>query len=979
VEHPENPYDLDLRAHIWRYDPQSEHWENLYVSPMIMGSEGFEVPLAIGFRGMTIHQGPDDPEPGLYVPTWSPRLGPGPVLLRSFDGEHFERISEPGLGDPTVTTIRSVVSFRGKLFIAPTGTTKNHFSANIPDRMVILAGTHLEKSDWQLACEPFFGDETNEGVFCMTVYNDCLYAGTANGEEGFQIWKTDGKGELPYQWTKVVDHGCLRGKENQGAVSMKEFKGKLYVGGGILGGYDRPRNIGPASPELIRISADDSWELLVGEARMTPDGLKVPRSGLGAGFGGPAAGYFWCICEHDGWLYLGTYDMTNWLPYFYPENMPRRINRFVQSYGIWPIVENGAGFDLWRSSDGNRWLPVSRNGFGNHCNFGIRTMVSSPYGMFVGAANPFGPRIAVQHHAGWQYRDNPVGGLEIWQGRTASMGGQELADDLGTYPVHRIAREHVLPGMELDDEAIDRLSESLIDTYYEASGFRHCGYWRHQAVTPLEACENLVEELLAYVDKDNPDLLEIGSGRGATTRSIIRRLPGAGVVAMVRSKEELQVLKETVPKVVGKKMNERRPQFGSDAFDYIFCMEGLSANSNLFPAICKALRKDGLFLFTDILFAVEDDKKEITGNIADNPKSYEKKLKQCGFGDVRLYDLTAPCIGKFREHLNLYFRTKVMARSISMDIFEEILARLPGGSRQVSHYLMGVARKGQKHREKKMINTTYEPFSRQQEYIEVNRGFIDSLRLKQCDTLLDLACGTGTLSDLLGEMYPVKEIVGLDLSMESLQLAAEHFADHPGQAPIFLQGTADCLPLPDKRFDVVTMGNSLHNLPDPDLLLREIGRVMKTGGTFAFNTSFFAGTFPPGTEVLYHEWLKLALGYIQRKDAAMRKAGGSGIKRKRGTSHRAFSKKWPTPDEFTELLERNSFAVKWFCHRTIMLNEESLRKVGAYSEMAKVLLSGYPVEIASEALDASVAPAFAAYGRPQVRRLWLEIVAEKIE
>lgn len=276
-----------------------------------------------------------------------------------------------------------------------------------------------------------------------------------------------------------------------------------------------------------------------------------------------------------------------------------------------------------------------------------------------------------------------------------------------------------------------------------------------------------------------------------------------------------------------------------------------------------------------------------------------------------------------------------------------------------------------------MVNTTYEPFSRQAEYIDVNRGFIKSLDLQGCDALLDLACGTGTLTDLLRDTYSIEKIIGLDLSDESLLLAQEHFAGTRPPVPLFLQGTADCLPFDADRFQAVIMGNSIHNLPDQDLLLREIGRVLSPGGIFAFNTSFFAGTFPPGTETLYHEWLKIALNHIKEEDEKLRRQGKPGIRRQRKTSHRAFSRKWPTPDEITELLDRNGFSVKWYCHRTIHLNTESLRMVGAYAGMAKVLLSGYPVETASAALDASVEPAFAAYGRPEVKRLWLEVVAEK--
>lgn len=277
-----------------------------------------------------------------------------------------------------------------------------------------------------------------------------------------------------------------------------------------------------------------------------------------------------------------------------------------------------------------------------------------------------------------------------------------------------------------------------------------------------------------------------------------------------------------------------------------------------------------------------------------------------------------------------------------------------------------------------MVNTTYEPFSRQQEYIDVNDGFIKSLDVMGGSRVLDLACGTGTLTDLIFTTYDVLDVVGLDLSKESLDLAADHFQDGGELAPALIEGTADCLPFCADTFDTVIMGNSLHNLPDLDLLLQEIGRVSRKGAKFAFNTSFFAGTFPSGTETVYHEWLKYSLEYIQMRNEELLNNNQPGIKRKRGTSHKAFSRKWLTPDEYSQRLEANGFSVKWFCHRTIMLNEESLRKVGAYAGMAKVLLSGYPVEIASEALNESVTKAFEAYGKQEVRRLWLEIVSEKM-
>ena len=84
--------------------------------------------------------------------------------------------------------------------------------------------------------------------------------------------------------------------------------------------------------------------------------------------------------------------------------------------GLENIIAQHGGCDLWRTADGENWMPVTRTGFDNEYNYGIRNMQSTPHGLFVAVANPFGPRVAVERDGVWGYEDNPNGGLEIWLG-----------------------------------------------------------------------------------------------------------------------------------------------------------------------------------------------------------------------------------------------------------------------------------------------------------------------------------------------------------------------------------------------------------------------------------------------------------------------------------------------------------------------------------------------------------------------------------
>jgi hypothetical protein len=256
-------------------------------------------------------------------------------------------------------------------------------------------------------------------------FNNQLYAATFNNN-GFQIWRSDCSGNTPHRWTKVIDRGAYRGPLNQTVASMIGFKDALYVGSGIQnGGFDRVNNIGPAGAELIRIWPDDSWDLIVGSPRSTPEGRKIPWGGFPPGFGNFFNGYFWSMEVYDGWLYLGTMDSSTWINWLRPDAYGGHARSLIEAVGAENIVANEGGCDLWRSADGENWIPVTRTGFDNTYNLGVRNLGATPYGLFAALANPFGPKVAVQQEGKWVYTDNPRGGLEVWMGCKQDRGLRE--------------------------------------------------------------------------------------------------------------------------------------------------------------------------------------------------------------------------------------------------------------------------------------------------------------------------------------------------------------------------------------------------------------------------------------------------------------------------------------------------------------------------------------------------------------------------
>ena len=418
VECPENPYDLDMHAEIWRYDPLANIWERVFKSPTIIGSHGKPIPRELGFRGMLVYEGSGrGDKPALFVSTWSPARGPGPLLLRSEDGRRFEPTCEPGLVGLPVTTIRTVVPFKGRLYTTPAGSRGGN--PNVSAHSVVYESVDPANGAWEPVSDFGFGDAGNKTIFEMTGFGDYLYVGTFN-IDGYQVWRSPCEGERPFSFEKVIERGAYRGAFNQCVLSMYPFKGALYVGSGIQGGgIDTQNKIGPAPPELIRIHPDKSWDLLVGDARETPDGFKTPLSGYMPGFDNLFNGYFWRMCAHEGWLYMGTFEWSSVLGYANRRRWPPAFAGIVNSLDPQNILDNTSGFDLYRSHDGESWVPVTTNGMGNPYNMGLRTLESTPHGLFIGTANPYGPKIMPL--GGQAYLPNPRGGCEVYLGHRADF------------------------------------------------------------------------------------------------------------------------------------------------------------------------------------------------------------------------------------------------------------------------------------------------------------------------------------------------------------------------------------------------------------------------------------------------------------------------------------------------------------------------------------------------------------------------------
>lgn len=112
------------------------------------------------------------------------------------------------------------------------------------------------------------------------------------------------------------------------------------------------------------------------------------------------------------------------------------------------------------------------------------------------------------------------------------------------------------------------------------------------------------------------------------------------------------------------------------------------------------------------------------------------------------------------------------------------------------------------------------------------RKLVSMLNLEGHERVLDLACGTGDITFALGAQLPRGEAVGVDITQEMIDIAQSKKSERSIANVAFQQGDIMRLPFEDSSFDHVTCGYALRNVPDVELALREIARVLKPGGRF---------------------------------------------------------------------------------------------------------------------------------------------------
>ena len=112
-------------------------------------------------------------------------------------------------------------------------------------------------------------------------------------------------------------------------------------------------------------------------------------------------------------------------------------------------------------------------------------------------------------------------------------------------------------------------------------------------------------------------------------------------------------------------------------------------------------------------------------------------------------------------------------------------------------------------------------------------SLIIELEGRSFKTLLDVGCGNGIFLSMVLNKYDV-EVSGIDISPGMIEKSKE-LLDSRADLKV---GDSEYLPWDDRSFDVITCSASFHHYPNPELVLKEMKRVLRPDGILMITDPF---------------------------------------------------------------------------------------------------------------------------------------------
>jgi ubiquinone/menaquinone biosynthesis C-methylase UbiE len=240
---------------------------------------------------------------------------------------------------------------------------------------------------------------------------------------------------------------------------------------------------------------------------------------------------------------------------------------------------------------------------------------------------------------------------------------------------------------------------AIFETYYDHSDFANFGWWEEETKTQKEACENLMERLIALLPERCGRLLDVACGKGATTRALEKRFGPGAVVGVNISARQLRTSRRNAPRAAFVLMDAAALGFADASFDAVVCVEAafhFSTREDFLREALRVLKPGGILVLSDILMNLEAERRRdlrSASNYVESPAVYRERLLALGFTDAQVIDATEPCWRRYYWHGVRHFHDRYLKREIDLLSLKTFLEAGYRRVYDIESYILAAARR----------------------------------------------------------------------------------------------------------------------------------------------------------------------------------------------------------------------------------------------------------------------------------------------
>jgi trans-aconitate methyltransferase len=211
--------------------------------------------------------------------------------------------------------------------------------------------------------------------------------------------------------------------------------------------------------------------------------------------------------------------------------------------------------------------------------------------------------------------------------------------------------------------------DPVINEYFGGSDFYNFGLWRNETENARDASRVLIKELVGLSPPNPARVLEVGCGKGATTRELRAHWPRAEITGIDVSETQLQTCRHNCPDASFALMDACAMTFPNSSFDLVISVEAAFHFPSRWIFLAHARRvlaPGGCLVMQDVLHRKSERTWRTAGEVNENvldpaevlppenylsgPEDYQALMHAVGLERCWITDVTEEGPHRFYRH-----------------------------------------------------------------------------------------------------------------------------------------------------------------------------------------------------------------------------------------------------------------------------------------------------------------------------------------